>query len=176
MPVCPCACSYAGPALFLDALWLPYRRDPAALEAALAAASDGAAPLRAVFAHADIVSRAVKKQLHLCEPAHASSPSTGPLSDTVLLCCCLDRPTAPWLVVSLVSLRKCSARGRHDERSVPGARRPAARAVPAQHPHIHGWAAAGGLAGAQAPAWSCCVGRRAGIASRAACAQPVSVL
>lgn len=45
-----------GPTLFLDALWLPYRRDPAALEAALAAASDSPAPLRAVFAHADIVS------------------------------------------------------------------------------------------------------------------------
>ncbi|PRW45242.1 ABC transporter (ISS) isoform C [Chlorella sorokiniana] len=51
----PAIHAFDGPALFLDALWLPYRRDPAALEAALAAASEGQAPLRAVFAHADIV-------------------------------------------------------------------------------------------------------------------------
>lgn len=51
-----CVHSPTGPTLFLDALWLPYRRDPAVLEAALATASCSPVPLRAVFAHADIVS------------------------------------------------------------------------------------------------------------------------
>jgi hypothetical protein len=58
----------AGPALFLNALWLPYRRNRGELEAALAAAGaeataaggqpggGGGAPLQAVFAHTDIVS------------------------------------------------------------------------------------------------------------------------
>lgn len=40
-----------APTRFLDALWLPYRRDKAQLEAALAAAG----PVQAVFAHADVV-------------------------------------------------------------------------------------------------------------------------
>lgn len=59
-----------GPALFLGALWLPYRRDRSRLEAALAAATAGGpaaaaaaaaehggghAALQAVFAHTDIV-------------------------------------------------------------------------------------------------------------------------
>lgn len=40
------------PTLFQGALWLPYRRQHADLEAALKAAG----PVKAVFAHADVVS------------------------------------------------------------------------------------------------------------------------
>ena len=39
------------PTRFMDALWLPYRRDRSVLEAAVEAAG----PVRAVFAHADVV-------------------------------------------------------------------------------------------------------------------------
>lgn len=39
------------PAVFLDALWLPFRRDAADLEACLRACG----PVRAVFGHADVV-------------------------------------------------------------------------------------------------------------------------
>lgn len=39
------------PTLFMNALWLPYRRDRSILEAAVAAAG----PVRAVFAHTDVV-------------------------------------------------------------------------------------------------------------------------
>ena len=44
---------FDAPTLFLDALWLPYRRDRRQLEAAVAAAG----PVKAVFAHADVVRR-----------------------------------------------------------------------------------------------------------------------
>lgn len=64
----------AGPTMFLDALWLPYRRDRGKLEAALAAAAAAAAAgggprgqaLRAVFAHTDIVSRGVDTRHRRC--------------------------------------------------------------------------------------------------------------
>ncbi len=42
---------FDAPTAFLDALWLPYRRDKKQLEAAVAAAG----PVNAVFAHADVV-------------------------------------------------------------------------------------------------------------------------
>jgi hypothetical protein len=60
--------AFDGPAMFLNALWMPYRRNRAMLEAALAAAtaeaaaaaaasgSGSGARLQAVFAHTDIVS------------------------------------------------------------------------------------------------------------------------
>lgn len=40
------------PAVFLDALWLPYRRDKSEIEAALNAAG----AIKAVFGHADVAS------------------------------------------------------------------------------------------------------------------------
>lgn len=40
-----------APALFLDALWLPFRRDHRELQAAVAQAG----PVSAVFGHADVV-------------------------------------------------------------------------------------------------------------------------
>jgi hypothetical protein len=51
---CPSVHIMEQPTLFLDALWLPYRRQQADLEAALKAAG----PVKAVFAHADVVSTA----------------------------------------------------------------------------------------------------------------------
>ena len=42
---------FDAPTRFLDALWLPYRRECGDLEAAVAAAG----PVQAVFAHADVV-------------------------------------------------------------------------------------------------------------------------
>lgn len=53
----PSALPPPGPALFMNALWLPYRRNRAELEAALAAAAAAPheQPLQAVFAHTDIV-------------------------------------------------------------------------------------------------------------------------
>ncbi|PSC67536.1 ABC transporter (ISS) [Micractinium conductrix] len=66
----PAIHAFDGPALFLGALWLPYRRDRSRLEAALAAATAGGpaaaaaaaaehggghAALQAVFAHTDIL-------------------------------------------------------------------------------------------------------------------------
>jgi len=51
------ACSavhiFDRPAVFLDALWLPFRRDAAELEAALRECG----PVRAIFGHADVVRR-----------------------------------------------------------------------------------------------------------------------
>ena len=51
------ACSavhvFDRPALFLDALWLPFRRNAAELEAALRECG----PVRAIFGHADVVRR-----------------------------------------------------------------------------------------------------------------------
>ncbi len=50
--VCPCVHVIEEPTLFLDALWLPYRRDHLPLERAL----QEAGPVKAVFGHADVVS------------------------------------------------------------------------------------------------------------------------
>lgn len=49
---------FQEPALFRDALWLPYRRDPGALHSALRAAPEG---LAAVFAHADVAGAALNE-------------------------------------------------------------------------------------------------------------------
>jgi hypothetical protein len=49
---CPAVHVFERPSQFLGALWLPYRRQRAELEAAVRAAG---APLKAVFAHADVV-------------------------------------------------------------------------------------------------------------------------
>ena len=45
---------FTHPALWRRALWLPYRRDPAELHAALHQAAAAEAP-RAVFAHVDVL-------------------------------------------------------------------------------------------------------------------------
>jgi hypothetical protein len=74
--------AFDGPAMFLNALWMPYRRNRAMLEAALAAAtaeaaaaaasgsglsgSGGGARLQAVFAHTDIVSGSLGLGLCCC--------------------------------------------------------------------------------------------------------------
>ncbi len=49
---CPAIHVIEQPTQFLGALWLPYRRQRAELEAALQAAG----PAKAIFAHADVVS------------------------------------------------------------------------------------------------------------------------
>ena len=48
---CPAVHVFDRPALCLDALWLPYRRDPAELEACVRSAG----PVKAIFGHADVV-------------------------------------------------------------------------------------------------------------------------
>lgn len=48
---CPAVHVFDRPALCLDALWLPYRRDPAELEACVRLAG----PVKAIFGHADVV-------------------------------------------------------------------------------------------------------------------------
>ena len=48
---CPSVHVFDRPALCLDALWLPYRRDPAELEACVRSAG----PVKAIFGHADVV-------------------------------------------------------------------------------------------------------------------------
>lgn len=50
-----------SPALFLDALWLPFRRDHRELQAAVAQAG----PVSAVFGHADVVSFMFYLQEHI---------------------------------------------------------------------------------------------------------------
>ena len=48
---CPYVHVFDRPALCLDALWLPYRRDPAELEACVRSSG----PVKAIFGHADVV-------------------------------------------------------------------------------------------------------------------------
>lgn len=48
---CPSVHVFDRPALCLDALWLPYRRDPAELAACVRSAG----PVKAIFGHADVV-------------------------------------------------------------------------------------------------------------------------
>ena len=70
---------FDAPTTFLDALWLPYRRDKRQLEAAVEAAG----PVKAVFAHADVV-RTVLASLPLlsvkasCCYARASGNAISP--------------------------------------------------------------------------------------------------
>lgn len=52
---CPAVHIFEQPTIFQDALWLPYRRDHAELQAAL----HSAGPIKAVFAHADVVGAAL---------------------------------------------------------------------------------------------------------------------
>jgi hypothetical protein len=47
----PCIHVFEQPTVFMDALWLPYRRDPNVLSEAVCAAGD----VKAVFAHVDVV-------------------------------------------------------------------------------------------------------------------------
>ena len=51
---------FDAPTAFLDALWLPYRRDKRQLEAAVAAAG----PVNAVFAHADVVRSLIECKIY----------------------------------------------------------------------------------------------------------------
>ena len=48
---CPAVHVFERPTLFLDALWLPYRRERGEIEAAIRSSG----PLKAVFGHADVV-------------------------------------------------------------------------------------------------------------------------
>lgn len=52
---CPAVHVIEQPTQFLGALWLPYRRQRAELEAALQAVG----PAKAIFAHADVVSTCI---------------------------------------------------------------------------------------------------------------------
>ena len=56
---CPAVHIIERPTRFQDALWLPYRRDHAELQAALC----NAGPIKAVFAHADVVSAPTRHPL-----------------------------------------------------------------------------------------------------------------
>ena len=49
---------FSGPKLYRNALWLPYRRDHREVKAAVAMAVQLEGSVKAVFAHADIVSLA----------------------------------------------------------------------------------------------------------------------
>ncbi len=53
---CPRAHAFTDPSLWAGALWLPYRRDEAVIRSALAAATERGGGVKAVFAHADVVS------------------------------------------------------------------------------------------------------------------------
>ena len=123
--------AFDGPTMFLNALWMPYRRNRAMLEAALAAATaeaaaaaaasgsgrGGGARLQAVFAHTDIVSgclglgSAASRHLkfrQLQPSCHSHYQTTHP-----------NRiPLSPLFVCE-------SADGGDDERGLPGTRRPA---------------------------------------------------
>ena len=57
---CPALHVMEKPTEFLGALWLPYRRQRAELEAALQAAGTA----KAIFAHADVVSIALHQSMH----------------------------------------------------------------------------------------------------------------
>jgi hypothetical protein len=61
---------FTHPALWRRALWLPYRRDPAELHAALHAAAAAAEPPRAVFAHVDVLGAQVHNMPRItqCSP------------------------------------------------------------------------------------------------------------
>ena len=48
---CPAVHVFERPTLFLDALWLPYRRERGEIEAAIRSSG----PLKALFGHADVV-------------------------------------------------------------------------------------------------------------------------
>ncbi|KAK9830414.1 hypothetical protein WJX72_011641 [[Myrmecia] bisecta] len=68
---CPAVHILEEPTLFLDALWLPYRRDKADLEAAVAAAG----PVKAVFAHADVLGAMMNETF---QARHGISPDLFP--------------------------------------------------------------------------------------------------
>jgi hypothetical protein len=67
---------FSRPAVWRNALWLPYRRDESLLRAAMAAArTPGAQPLRAVFAHADVLGASLN-EAH--QARHGMAPDAFP--------------------------------------------------------------------------------------------------
>ena len=137
---CPSMHVFERPAQFLDALWLPYRRQRGEIEAAVRGAEG---PVKAIFGHADVV-RGERTPSHLVVLTLPCLPATHHLSP----CLASAGQQRPWTSTlpntypgdgPLVrTTSACSAAGRVRERDLPGTRGPLARPLPGAHARLHG--------------------------------------